>query len=608
MPPLSIPPGSTFRRLIVTLLLWLGALWWLSLGYFVNQRAIEILALILLLALILPIRRRIEVVVDSLRHPTPRSANYTASGVAIGATALLYAFAAHQGRPFVPTFHDEHAYLIQMQMLARGRLWMPQHPLADFFETFHVFVKPVYASIYFPGTSLLYVPTVWLHLPYWFMPLLVAGAVVGLTYRVLTELVDGVAGLLGALFLLSLRTFRLVSIMMMSHPLMAFWGLLSIYTWLLWRRQQRRGWALLLGVVLGWAAITRPLDALCFAVPIAVGVLWDLRHTAISHRLATAGLIAGATIPFLSLQLIANDGITGHLLETPDQAYVARLYPGLSNFAPFDPRWKPQSNLVQQQLFYDDYIAPGMRHHTADSILPMPYKSRLPTMLRANLPDTILLILLPVGILGLTDFRRRVIWSILPIFIGAYAVFSSLLPYYALPVILPFLLTLILGIRVVAESWPARQRAISAILTLTVATIAITDMPPIGRTGYDAGRPWPVMVAVHRLLPKAVSAPAVVLFPFHRGDDFHEEPVYNVDVAWPDDAPIIHAQDLGPERNQDIAAYYARTQPDRTFYRFDRRNFTLMPLGKPKDFLASLRRTLASSTPDLPPATPGTPR
>ena len=47
---------------------------------------------------------------------------------------------------------------------------MPPHELADFFETFHVFVEPVYAPMHFYGTALLYVPTVWLHLPIWLMP------------------------------------------------------------------------------------------------------------------------------------------------------------------------------------------------------------------------------------------------------------------------------------------------------------------------------------------------------------------------------------------------------------------------------------------------------
>ncbi len=553
----SVPPDSSFRRVIVTLLLGLGVLCWLSFGYPADRRSLEVAAVILLVSLIPPIRRGTAIVLDGIRHPSPRSANWTAVGVTIGSALLLYAFAAGQGRPFVPTFHDEHTHLIQMQMLARGRLWMPQHPLADFFDTFLVLVKPVYAAIYFPGTSLLYIPTVWLHLPYWSMPLLVAGAVVGMTYRVMIELTDGVAGLLGGLVLLSLQPFRLVSIMMLSHPLMMLWSLIGIWAWLRWRRKQERGWALVLGIVFGWAAITRPLDALCYAVPLGAGVLWDLRRKAIVHRVTTLGLIAAGVIPFLTFQLIENYGITGHPLETPYHAYWTRNYGGDAlGFAPFNPEWK--STLLQQRAYHEYYNLPVLKSHTADTILPNLYNFRLPTFFQANLPNPILLILMPVGILGLVDSRRRLVWSTLPIFIGAYSLFPFFQTYYGLPAALPLTLMLILGIRAVAESWPGQQRAIGTILTLVVASFAITAMPGVKTDAYDPGRAWPVMTAVHTLLPKAVRAPAVVLFPFHWGDDYHEEPVYNVDVAWPDDAPIIHVQDLGPERNQALASYYAR--------------------------------------------------
>jgi hypothetical protein len=80
----------------------------------------------------------------------------------------------------------------------------------------------------------------------------------------------------------------------------------------------------------------------------------------------------------------------------------------------------------------------------------------------------------------------------------------------------------------------------------------------------------PVLRYINEILPYRddVARPAVVLFTYRPGGNYFEEPVYNTDVIWPDDAPIIRAHDLGP-RNREIFAYYARTQPDRTFYRFD---------------------------------------
>jgi hypothetical protein len=60
------------------------------------------------------------------------------------------------------------------------------------------------------------------------------------------------------------------------------------------------------------------------------------------------------------------------------------------------------------------------------------------------------------------------------------------------------------------------------------------------------------------------------LFRFDANDsDPHVEPVYNADVAWPDDAPVIRAHDLGV-RNRALFAYYGRVAPDRRVYRYDR--------------------------------------
>ncbi|MDB5333383.1 MAG: hypothetical protein JWP03_4534 [Phycisphaerales bacterium] len=84
-----------------------------------------------------------------------------------------------------------------------------------------------------------------------------------------------------------------------------------------------------------------------------------------------------------------------------------------------------------------------------------------------------------------------------------------------------------------------------------------------------------------------VTTPAVVLFVYYPGGLFFEEPVYNTSTAWPDDAPIIRAHDLGDARNREIFAYYARTQPDRMFYRFDpAATPSLTELGRARDLAA----------------------
>ncbi len=50
-----------------------------------------------------------------------------------------------------PRLHDEFSYLLLADTLAHGRAVNSAVPLPEFFETFHVLTKTVYASKYFPA-------------------------------------------------------------------------------------------------------------------------------------------------------------------------------------------------------------------------------------------------------------------------------------------------------------------------------------------------------------------------------------------------------------------------------------------------------------------------
>jgi hypothetical protein len=88
-------------------------------------------------------------------------------------------------------------------------------------------------------------------------------------------------------------------------------------------------------------------------------------------------------------------------------------------------------------------------------------------------------------------------------------------------------------------------------------------------------------------LPALVQPPAVVLFRFGPRANPQEEPVYNSGVAWPDDAPVIRAHDLGPERDAELARYFAAREPERRFYLVDRETLELRLLGTAAALAAS---------------------
>ena len=73
-------------------------------------------------------------------------------------------------------------------------------------------------------------------------------------------------------------------------------------------------------------------------------------------------------------------------------------------------------------------------------------------------------------------------------------------------------------------------------------------------------------------------AKLIVLFRFSPQRMSPDEPVYNPDVLYPDNSPIIRAHDRG-ERNIELYRYYAERQPDRIVYLYDRADDSLTELG-----------------------------
>ncbi|HEX8916802.1 MAG TPA: glycosyltransferase family 39 protein, partial [Humisphaera sp.] len=557
-----------------------------------------------------------------LRDPSPRGRAWTAVSVGVVAAVYFVATAALQGRDLFPKTHDDLSYLLQIRMLAAGRLWMPAHPLADHFDAFYVITRPVYGSMYFPGAALMYVPTAWLDLPTWLLPATVAGAVVGLVYRVVAELVDGVAGLLAGLGVASLSFFRMYSVLLTSHEPTLLLGLLLAWGYLRWRRSaggRRGGWCAFVGAAAGWAAITRPADAVCFALPVGVAMLLDLlrpvprgtgvrpapsgsagrkaktderrEHEPTPH--ATGGwrgvaatlllLVVGAA-PFLALQGWMNVGVTGRLLGLPYALYHDRDQPGTGfGFHRLDPSAEPASVVPQKRAHYATFYRRYAERHQPDRVLGWWGRLYLPLAADAALPGRAALVLLPVGLLGLSGDRRR--WAVaaaLPLLLVTYFLNTFFLEHYALAAVPAAVLLATLGMRQLAaaagRAWGPRVFAGLAagfvalclsVLPETNAVWAALRQPEVGDETFKSA-----VMTVRAAIPTAseqdIHKPAIVLVRWAPGADVQAEPVYNVDTVWPDDAAVIFAHDLGPERNRELFRYYAAREPGRTVYVWDR--------------------------------------
>lgn len=594
------------RPILVATLFAAGILIWIAIGGGRGIGALRwaIIGCASIPSLLAPVAALVQRGLDRIRHPSPRAAMRAAVAIAILAAAYFILTAWLQDRDLFPKTHDDSSYMIQMQMLARGRLWMPGLPLPDFFDSFYLIVRPVYASQYFPGTALLYVPTLWLHLPAWVMPVLAAGAVVGLTYRLLTELIDGAAGALGALWIASLTWFRMASILLMSQVPALLLGMIVIWGWLRWRKHRRAGWLLLIGGAAGWCAITRPVDAVCFALPVGIAILTDSIKSKLRQWVVAGTLLLVGAAPFLAIQLVFNKGVTGHLLETPFRMYLNRDVPGTQfGFPASNPQARPQSVNPEKQAYYTNWVMPYIERHRPSRILQSWAGRWFPMIVDTTMPCRAMIPLAMVGLIGLRDPRRLSFWATVPLFVGLYFFYTIFLEHYAILLIPAMAMVCLLSIDVIGNAIPRARHLLTSALTVFIAVACLTSLWEINRLIAPPGKQIedetirsPMLRGIIQDIPNAadLKKPAIFLFHYHAGGNFFEEPVYNTDVAWPDDAEIIHAHDLGVQRDRQIVEYYAARKPVREFYLYDEKSADpitdLGPSGNPQQVLANLAR------------------
>jgi hypothetical protein len=451
-------------------------------------------------------------------------------------------------------------------MLAAGRMWMPAHPAADSFDSPYVIVRPFYASMYFPGTALALVPAVWLGLPWWVTPLVLSAASAGALYRVTAELIDGVAGILAALMLVSLSSFRELSLRLYSQVPMLLLALLLTWAWLAWRRDRRWPRAIVIGVVAGWMMIVRPLDALVFLTPLAIALALDIRQAGVR----TIAAVAVGAMPFVALQLIANRGVTGSWLTTPHAFYADRDFPGVT-LGFHQPR--PVSSLAtvvpQKRALYEQ-ATPAIERHRPTNVLRELARNRLPLTVAATLPNNLLVILLPLGVAVLL-MRRRADrdWAFvapLPLFVLAYAFYVFYFAHYVIVVAPAMIFLVVVAARELPAMWPRARNALAVLLTLIIALLSLYALPEFHRTVHDdvgAGD----LPAINTMLADLPQRPAIVLFRWADAAGLHREPVYNVDTRDIDAADVIRAHDLPDAINRRLLEYYASRQPQRHVYR-----------------------------------------
>jgi hypothetical protein len=237
--------------------------------------------------------------------------------------------------------------------------------------------------------------------------------------------------------------------------------------------------------------------------------------------------------------------------------------------------------MLQQKLdYYYDFILPLVKNYKKLGVWKEFVVSRLPHILKHGMANRLQLLLIPAGIVMIRLDRRLLVAALpLPLFALLYALNCSFFWYYPV-IIAPVLAILTVAGAVAVSKW---LPSANVLLPLCVLAVGLGSFPELSgdlHTDWDTIAPAPAEQAV----VDHVIAPALVFFTYHSSTmGFHDEPVYNLASGWPDDEPITRAQDLGPAKDAELIAYYAKIRPDRQVYVVDRDSCAVRSLGKAGD-------------------------
>ena len=563
--------------------------------------------------------------------------------VVCASMVLLIAIGFGQGRILDPLMHDQESYRLQSVMLARGRLWTASPPAPGAFESFHIFTTPVYASIYPPGNALLQVPGVWLGLPVWGMPVLIASVAAGLLCLVTTRLTNGLLGLAAPTLLVTLFVFRYAALTNLAQVPVMMLSLGALFCVLRWIDTGRLGWAGAAGALGGWAGITRPVDAIVFGLPVLVLFLLHLRRRPLRQAGAAMGLSVACALPLLGLQVVQNVGTTGSPWQTPYGKYIADNHPNSAlGWHTFDPALRPRTTLPQKLKYYEVFVAPMARAHTPQNAINDLLAARLPIGLMALLGSPVAVFPFIVGVIaavtgglpgrsgakGLGRAHRRqnepdlqnpaerqpdqpppdgrppdtrppdergtggwVLVATIPLFFLAYWLYIFFFAHYVVPFTAASTFAVVLGLGAVARLHPRVGRAAAVAVFVALLTAgSLRAVTPLGDELYPG---YAITHDANLALDQAITPPALLLVEFnYQTDDPHGELVYNSDYVHPTDAPVIRAH-LRPDSVEPLMHYFATRDPQRSVYLLDREHHSLTLLGPAVGALPALQKRLA---------------
>jgi hypothetical protein len=456
-----------------------------------------------------------------------------------------------------PHVHDEFTFLLAADTFAHGRLVNPQHPLWPLFESIHILVRPVYASVFpiAPAAALALGQTLFGH-PW-------AGVWLSVAFMC-AAVCWALQGCLPARWAFTGAVLLILRLAVSSYWMNSYWGgavaagggALVLGSLLRARRTPRWRYAALSALGLAILANSRPVEGAVYGLAVAVALC-------ATTPWSTLRRIAVPLVPLLGLA-VAGMGyyfarVTGKPWVVP---YV--LYRDSISLAPHflwqQPRPEPLYNNSVMRHFYANREMEDYRQ-ARRLLSDLPRKA---VYWRFYLGP--LLVLPLVALPGLwRDRRTRPLVAIAAGFCLVLVVQVWHNPHYAAPATGLVFLIVSLALRRL-RTWRARRRPVGLCLVrlIPVASAAMLAIQIVAHPAYtdqtgQASWRWPsagntARAAILQQLKRA-GGRHLVFLRYQPAHDPGEEWVYN--AADIDASPVVWARELDRETNASAIRYFA---------------------------------------------------
>ena len=458
--------------------------------------------------------------------------------------------------PPLPQAHDEFAYLVAADTFAEGRLTNPTHPFWEHFESFHILHKPTYQAKYPPGQGLL----------------LAAGKLLG------GDPVLGVwigMGLLSASLAWSLlvwlppawailmASFATAHIGWFSYWAQSFWGgavagiggalVIGAYGTLRKDGTTRSGTILGGGLVL--LALSRPFEGAVLGALVGSALLLTVVRSPGSdrRRLAIRGLAPAGLVLALGLTWLGayQQAVTGSAFTMPYQLHEEE-YAAAPTFLFQEPADPPAYRHATMERYWMEWGRARHEAHRSPGYLAAATAGKLTTILAFFLgPGAVALMVAgaarsarpePVLAAGLLATLTAALMTK-----GAY-------PHYLAPVTAVFFIVTGNGLQYLHRRARRKGRAwnLSALVMMASLLMILASLVRFGdawEEGFGAQRQ-----AVEDHILSGPPGRHLVLVSYGADHDYHSEWVYNRAVI--DDAAVVWARSMGPERDRRLRSYF----------------------------------------------------